>query len=706
ALEWGYDLLRYPEQELFGRLSVFAGGWTLQAAEQVGAAGGIHTEDVLDVLSRLVQQSLVLAEAETGEGSPRYRMLEPVRQYALERLERSGEADDVRDRHAALFTSLAKQAHTELRGSRQVEWMHCIVRENDNLRAAMAWALSSGDYETAALLGWALWPFWFYRGNHREGRHLMEKVLEGEVGLSPELRIKATLAVAVMAYGQGDNEWVVEYMSALLALSRQIGGDAYAEAYARAGLGLVAMNRGDLVKAAAQLEAALPLFLECGELWTAAQTHTWLGTVLLLQGDQERAVARFEEGLALARWIEDRAGTYNALYALGQVALVRSEHKLATRSFREGMGLSKEMGDLANVAYCLEGLATVSGARDEAERSARLFGAAQGLLATIGVPVWTFYKPDRSLYEITMADLREALGEAAFEAAFSEGRTMSPERAMEYALEETVPDPPEAEPSRPPAATLAKARVEEHLRIFALGAARVEKEGLPLDSPDWIQKSRELLYYLLSHPEGRTKEQIGLSLWPEASTAQLRSSFHDTMFRLRRALGGKEWVVFEKRRYAFGRSLDYSYDVAAFEQNVSEARRLQSEAPEQAILHLQAATGLYRGDFLEDFADSEWALERQEDLRRAHGEALMLLAEILSALGRHAEAADAYRKAIAHDRFVEEAHRGLMRSHASLGEPGRALRHYEELAEMLQEQLGSSPAPETVALYESLRSGE
>jgi non-specific serine/threonine protein kinase len=708
ALAWGYDLLSAPEQLLFGRLSVFEGGWTLQAAKRVGAAGDIGAEDVLDLLSRLVQQSLVLAEAETGEGASRYRMLEPVRQYALERLERGGEAQDVRDRHAALFTSMAEQAHTELRGQGQVGWMRRLVQENDNLRAAMAWALSSGDYETAALLGWALWPFWFYRGNHREGRHLLERVLQSELELPTELRIKATVAAAVMAYGQGDNEWVVEYMTDLLELSRQVGGDAYAEGYAKAGLGLVAMNRGDLVTAAARLEEALPLFLECGELWTASQTHTWIGTVLLLQGDQERAVARFEEGLALARWIEDRASTYNALYALAQVALIRGEYELATSSFREGMGLSEEMGDLANVAYCLEGLATVAGARDEAERSARLFGVAHGLHETIGAPVWTYYNADRSLYERTMADLREALGEAAFEMAFSEGRAMSPERAIEYALDAAVPEPPTAELARISAAKPAPAREEVHqerLRVLAFGAARVEKEGLPLESPDWIQKSRELLYYLLSHPEGRTKEQIGLALWPEASTAQLRSSFHDTVFRLRRALGGKEWVVFEKRRYAFGRTLDYSYDVAAFEENISEASRLQDEAPEQAIQHLQAAASLYQGDFLEDFAAGEWAFERQDNLRRANGEALLHLAELLSARGRHAEAADAYRKAIAHDRFVEEAHRGLMRSHSALGEPGRALRHFEELAKMLENQLGSSPAPETVALYERLREG-
>jgi non-specific serine/threonine protein kinase len=712
ALEWGYELLSEAEQELFWKLSVFAGGWTLEAAETVGAAEDVHAGEVLDLLSRLANKSFVLAETETAGVASRYRMLEPIRRYALELLDESPGSREVRARHAASFTSLAKQAHTELRGSRQVEWMQRLDRENGNLRAAMAWALSSGDFETAASLGWALWPYWFYRGNHREGRHLMERVLDGAVGLPPELRRRATVAVAVMAYGQGDNEGVVEHMTSLLELSRQVGGDAYAEAYARAGLGLVAMNRGDLMRAAARLEEALPLFLESGELWTASQTHTWLGTVLLLQGDPERAVARFEDGLALARWIGDRAAIYNALYTLAQMALVRGEHDLATSSFREGMDLSEEMGDMANVAYCLEGLATVAGARGEAEVSARLFGAAKGLLEVIGVPVWTFYTPDRSLYERTMNDLRERMGAAAFEAAFSEGRVMSPERAIEYTLDQAVqdqvPDQPAAAPARP--ATIAPPPEPEHhqdrLRILALGPARVEKDGVALDSPDWIQKSRELLYYLLSHPEGRTKEQIGLSLWPEASTAQLRSSFHDTVYRLRRALGGKEWISFQKRRYAFGRSLDYSYDVEAFEENLSEGRRLQTQSPDLAIQHLQRAADLYGGDFLEDIAQSEWAFTRQDELRRAYGESLLLLGGLLLAQERHAEASEAYRRAISHDRFLEEAHRGLMRSQAALGERGRALRHYEELVVLLEEQLGATPAPETVALYESLRSRE
>jgi DNA-binding SARP family transcriptional activator len=214
-----------------------------------------------------------------------------------------------------------------------------------------------------------------------------------------------------------------------------------------------------------------------------------------------------------------------------------------------------------------------------------------------------------------------------------------------------------------------------------------------------------LLFYLLSHPS-RTKEQVGLALWPDASPSRLRSSFHRSLHHLRRALGRPEWISFEKGRYSFNRSLSYWFDVEAFEKELAEARRHGAGAPERAIRHLEEAIDLYEGDFLEDLAVAEWALERQEELRRLYGEALLDLGRLLSDEGRYAEAAEAYRKAIAHDEFLEVAHRELMRCHARLGERSQALRHYQALAGSLRDELGSSPAPETAELHRSLLRGE
>jgi hypothetical protein len=164
--------------------------------------------------------------------------------------------------------------------------------------------------------------------------------------------------------------------------------------------------------------------------------QVWLGTVALIQGDQGRAIPMFEEGLAQARRRGDRLGTYNALYNLAQVALARGDHELTSRMLKEGVTLSEEIGDQANLSYFLEGLAMVAGMRGEAERSARLLGAAERLLEEAGASVYNYYKPDRSLYERITVDVRSRLGEEGLGEARAEGRSMTFEQAVAYALED------------------------------------------------------------------------------------------------------------------------------------------------------------------------------------------------------------------------------------------------------------------------------
>src|SRR5215217_3741934 len=170
TLEWSHELLGEVERTLFRRLSVFAGGWTLEAAEEVCSEEGIEQVDVLDILSKLVDKSLVVAEASPGvEGELRYRMLESIRQYCQERLQESGEADTTRDRHAASFLALAEKAGPELRGPRQVAWLKRLDTEQDNVRGAMAWLLGNGESQTVARIGWSLWLFWWMHGHLTEG---------------------------------------------------------------------------------------------------------------------------------------------------------------------------------------------------------------------------------------------------------------------------------------------------------------------------------------------------------------------------------------------------------------------------------------------------------------------------------------------------------------------------------------------------------
>jgi predicted ATPase len=441
TLDWSYDLLSGPGRRLFGHMSVSAGGFTLKAAEAVGAEMAEESRDpaeVLDHLGALVEQSLIVVQPPKTGGEARYRMLELVREYALEKLEESGEAEEARRRHAEFFLDLAEEAEPELRGSRQVEWLERLEGENENLRVAMSWALDTDHAETATRLGWALWLFWRFHGHQHEGRKWVEVLLERDV--PPSLRPRAVHAAMSMAYMQGDYEAVARYSAELLKLSQEVG-DALCAAYGWCGLGLVAMDRGNFGEATSCFEEALTLLRRAGEDGVVPVVQVWLGTVALIQGEQDRAIPMFEEGLAQARKRGDRLGTYNALYNLAQVALSRSDHGLATRMFEEGVTLSEQIGDQANLSYFLEGLAVVAGVREEAEHSARLFGAAEKLLEEAGASVYNYYKPDRSLYERTTANVRSRLGERAFGEAWAEGRAMTPERAVEYALENDEASP-------------------------------------------------------------------------------------------------------------------------------------------------------------------------------------------------------------------------------------------------------------------------
>jgi predicted ATPase/DNA-binding SARP family transcriptional activator len=742
ALAWGYELLSEPERKLFGRLSVFVGGWTLEAAEEVCSGDGIgegqdphgrvSNPPVLDLLSQLVDKSLVVAEADRA-GAPRYRLLETVRQYASGRLGYAGEEEAVRQRHALFFLELAERAEPELSGAEQAAWLDRLERELGNLRAAVGYFRASGQRTAHLRLAGSLWRFCYLRGHYEEGRGWLEGALGSGDGAPPPARAKALLGAGVLTFLQCEYDRARGRLEEALDLYRDLGDDRGVASAAQM-LGSIARERGDYAHSEALHEESLTLWRELGDEAGEARSLNYLGYVAWLQekherarelceetlvrfrrlgdnegiawalislgssalyaGDRRRAQALLEESLALSREVGYKEGVAWSLNQLGVLAHREGDHGQATDLLRESLEIHQNLGDRWRTASVLEAMAEALCARGRPEPAARLFGAAEAVREAISVPVPLCERADR---EESISAARDELGEAAFEEASSEGRVMSPEQAVEYASAEPMPS--YEEDAHPPAAEAAA------LRIFALGQARVEKGRRPLASPDWIQKPRELLYYLLSHPP-RTKEQIGLALWPEASTTQLRSSFHDTVYRLRRALGGKEWIFFENGRYTFGRSLPYFFDAEAFEKNTSEARRIQSEAPERAIRHLQEATDLYGGDFLEDFADSDWAMARQEELRREYQEALLLLGRLLFARGRYAEAAGAYRKAVAHDAYLEEAHRELMRCQAALGERGRALRQYEELVELLDKQLGTRPAPETTALYESIRAGE
>lgn len=242
------------------------------------------------------------------------------------------------------------------------------------------------------------------------------------------------------------------------------------------------------------------------------------------------------------------------------------------------------------------------------------------------------------------------------------------------------------------------------LRLLGFGCARILIN--PPTPIDWrYAKARELLFYLLCTP-ARSKEQIGLALWPDASPGQLRRSFHTALYHLRRVLGGAEWILFRHDLYCFNRSLDYWFDVEAFETHLSQAHRLQTQEPVRAMYHLEEALKLYQGDFLEGAAMGDWYLPRQRELKKRYQHALLTLGQLFFRAGQYPQAADTYHRLIEHDSLQEVAHRELMRCHARQGEHSQALRHYQVLTDLLRRELQACPAPETVDLFERLRKGE
>ncbi|HEU5376993.1 MAG TPA: BTAD domain-containing putative transcriptional regulator [Ktedonobacteraceae bacterium] len=249
-------------------------------------------------------------------------------------------------------------------------------------------------------------------------------------------------------------------------------------------------------------------------------------------------------------------------------------------------------------------------------------------------------------------------------------------------------------------------RDQPELRIFALGSARVYRGKLLIAPTHWkYAKARELLFYLLCH-RSRTKEQIGLALWPDASPAQLRTSFHATLYHLRRAIGQVEWITYKQGLYAFNRQLPYWFDVDLFEKWFRQGHKLLTESPRRAIPYFKKAVQLYRADFLQDISWGNWSQRRKSELQKMYADALLGLGQLLFAENQYGQAADTYRQLIAYDRFQETAHRELMRCYERQGEHSRALQHYRFLAGMIREELGTSPARETVTLFERLLNDE
>jgi predicted ATPase/class 3 adenylate cyclase len=388
AMDWSFQSLGDAEKLVFLRLSVFAGGFVLDAADAVCAGDGVAPGDMLDLVSRLVAKSLIAAVEREGE--VRYRLLEPIRQYARDRLRESGETDTIRGRHLAWCLALAEEAEPALRGHGQVAWLRRMTTEHENLRAALGWALAADRPEEALRLAAALMPFWELRTHYTEGRRWLQEALarSESAPIPATLRAKGLSAAAWMAATQHEFAAVATLAEQALSLYRE-AGDVRGEALSLFSLGYVARWRSDFERAAALFREGLRLYESVGDRWGAAEGHSFLGTLARVKRQYPEAMNELAASLDLAREVGDRAKTAGVLYALGLVARAQGLFAQATGYAEQVLALSQELEDAHTSAHAQLLLASVARHQGDYKRAVGLHEQDLPLFQKLGDTVCT-----------------------------------------------------------------------------------------------------------------------------------------------------------------------------------------------------------------------------------------------------------------------------------------------------------------------------
>jgi tetratricopeptide (TPR) repeat protein len=428
AIAWGHDLLAPEEQTLFRRLAVFPGGCTIEAAEAVASPDG--TLDVFAGLSSLVDKSL-LRQDEGADGEPRFRMLETVREFGLERLKVSGEEPATRDRHAGFCLVLAERTSQEIADDAPPALLDLIDREHDNLRAALAWSQQTGEQNTLLRLASALAFFWYCRGYLTEGQRWLDQALHTPpdvAGARP--RAWALTVSGMLAQVGGDPARAAARLMESLAWWEQTG-EAYGRAWADMLLGGVYVSEGRYAEAEPHFAPNEAVFRETGYEGDVAITRFHLGLIAWVQGDEARARGPLRDAVDSYDRIGRPVHTIDPLRYLGLLACTTGDLDEAARWFREEWILLRQRGSRSAFAVGLADVATLAVGHEEWQTAARLFAAAEAHLQAEGA---AFTLPAREHYERAHHRAREALGAAAAPVAVA-GRALSLEQALTEAEE-------------------------------------------------------------------------------------------------------------------------------------------------------------------------------------------------------------------------------------------------------------------------------
>ena len=428
AVAWSYQLLTDDERALFRRLSVFAGGFTMDAAQ---AIAGAHAPDsVLDLLSSLIDKSLLSREEEMRGGS-RFAMLETLREFGLEQLAACGEEEAARDAHATYVLALAERAEPHLFGPDQVAWLDRLEAELPNVRAALDRLRAKGRAEDGLSLAAAPGRFWWRRGYLSEGRAWLDALLVLPAdGDGSATRVRALILAGDIAAWQKDDAQASTRHDEAAALARALG-DEWGLALALLGLGSDAIDRGEWAGAESLLVESFDLFRDLGDPWGAALVRCQQGVVAQAQGNHDHAAACFDEALGVFRERQDWRYVAATLGHLGKLALARGDERGARMAYREALALSTELGDKTGIAWEVMGMAGVAGLEGQAEQAARLLGAAEALRDQIGARLAPY---EWAIHDRIQATVRQALGPSAFAAAWARGGALSVADAIAEAM--------------------------------------------------------------------------------------------------------------------------------------------------------------------------------------------------------------------------------------------------------------------------------
>jgi predicted ATPase/DNA-binding CsgD family transcriptional regulator len=498
TIAWSHDLLADDERALFNRLSVFVGGFTLDAADAVSRETGVGSRGltgndrfspapVLDGIASLLEHSLLIRAAAVA-GEPRYAMLETIREFGLERLGASREAVAVRTAHAGWMLALAERAEPELTGPDQGTWVARLDADLDNLRAALSWFQQQGDAGAALRLAGAIGWYLSSPGHLHEGRDLFAALIAMPGAANHPA------ALAKVWIGAGDvADWLRDTAHAATCFERAMEcyravGDHRRGAGLLRGLGGLAIDQGDLARATTLLEEARSLARSFGEDWEAAAATNLLGSVAFALGDWETAMARYEEAMAGWQALDDPGHVLSALSSIALTALASRRYDSARVAYRDTFDLATAVGDRWGVVRAMAGFGALAAVRGDGERGARLLAAADAWSGASGA----LLRPAvQTLFDRITADVHAALGESAFALAWETGRLLS----LDDALAETRAEA--AETGRPtrrlptgdaPSPDGLTPRQVEVLRLLAAGLSDREIAGQLSISPRTASK--------------------------------------------------------------------------------------------------------------------------------------------------------------------------------------------------------------------------